>query len=100
MKRMCFGTFATIFSRCKASVTNQKDLIGSMLLSVNPDYDITYDDGATSALATGRKNVSDNILLYLDDVEPKELAEAFKSSITPKLDYNKRANIILAITKN
>ena len=97
MKRMCFGTFATIFSRCKASVTNQKDLIGSMLLSVNPDYDITYDDGATSALATGRKNVSDNILLYLDDVEPKELAEAFKSSITPKLDYNKRANIILAI---
>ena len=35
MKKMCFGTFATILSRCKASVTNQKNLIGSMLLSVN-----------------------------------------------------------------
>lgn len=97
MKKMCFGTFATILNRCKASVTNQKDLIGSMLLSVNPDYDITYDDGTTSALATGRKNVSDNIILYLDDVEPKELAKTFKSSITPKIDYNKRANVILAL---
>ena len=97
MKRMCFGTFATILSRCKASVTNQKDLIGSMLLSVNSDYDITYDDGATSALTTGRKNVSDNIRYYLDDVVPKDLAETFKSDITPKLDYNKRANIILAV---
>lgn len=97
MKKMCFGTFATILNRCKASSTNQKELLGNMLLSINSNYDITYDDGATSALATGRKNVSDNVLLYLDDVDSHELAETFKSSITSKLDYNKRANIILAL---
>lgn len=97
MKKMCFGTFATILSRCKAPVTNQKDLIGSMLLLINSEYDITTDDGTVSAIVTGRKNVTDYILLYVDDKKPKDLAEAFKSDITPKLDYNKRANIILAV---
>lgn len=97
MKTMCFGAFATILNRCKASTVTQKDLIGSMLLSINPEYDITTDDGAVSAIATGRKNVSEYITCYLDDIDSKELAGAFETEITPKLDYNKRANIILAV---
>lgn len=97
MKTMCFGTFATILSRCKASTVTQKDLIGSMLLSINPEYDITTDDGTVSAIVTGRKNVSEYITCYLDDIDSKELAGAFETDITPKLDYNKRTNIILAI---
>ena len=97
MKKMCFGTFATILTCSKAVNVTQKKLIGSMLLFINPNYDIMDDDAGVSALVTGRKNVSDYIRVYLDDVDTKELVSNFKKDITPKLDSNKRANIILAI---
>jgi len=50
MKKMCFGSFATVLSKCRAPSITQKELIGRMLLVVNPNYDITTDDVAVSAL--------------------------------------------------
>lgn len=35
---MCFGSFATVLSKFKAPSITQKELIGQMLLVVNPNY--------------------------------------------------------------
>lgn len=97
MKELCFGSFATVLVNCLAPTVSQKKLIGTMLLQVNSSYDICDDDGMTSALTTGRKNLSDNVTLYLDDTNPKTLSDKFRNNVLPMLDTNKSANIVLAL---
>ena len=95
MKKMCFGSFATVLSKCKAPSITQKELIGQMLLVVNPNYDITADDVAVSALVRGKNNLSDEVTVFLDELSasfPNMLAE----TIVPMLDANKKSNIVLA----
>ena len=53
MKRLCFGTFATVLKNCMAKRVTQKKLCGAMLLSIAPTYDISGDDGAVSDLILG-----------------------------------------------
>ncbi len=95
MKKLCFGSFGTVLSCCRASSVSQKKLIGSMLLSINPNYDIRDDDVAVTALVRGKNNLSDNVLLYLDDAAPT-LSDTFAGQIIPLLDANKKASIVLA----
>lgn len=97
MKELCFGSFITVLVKCLAPTVSQKTLIGTMLLQVNSRYDICADDGATSALATGRKNLSDNVTLYLDEMTPKGLSDKFQKNVLCLLDANKSANIVLAL---
>ena len=95
MKKLCFGSFGTVLSRCRAASVSQKKLIGSMLLSINPNYDICGDDVAVTALVRGKNNLSDNVLLYLDDAAPT-LSGTFAGQLIPLLDANKKASIVLA----
>ena len=95
MKKMCFGSYATVLSKCKAPSITQKELIGRMLLVVNPNYDITVDDVAVSALVRGKNNLSDEVTLYLDELSPS-FPNAFAGTIIPMLDANKKSNIVLA----
>jgi len=55
MKKLCFGTFATILKICMAKRVTQKQLCGTMLLSIAPTYDIRSDDGTVSDLILGKK---------------------------------------------
>lgn len=96
MNKMCFGVFATILSRCKIPSTTQKGLVGNILLSVNPSYDITEDDVAVSALVRGKNNLSDQVIYYIPD-SSNMLPKLFKERVIPLLDANKRGNIVLAI---
>lgn len=96
MKKLCFGSYVSVLVRCKARSVTQKHLIGTMLLSVNGSYDITYDDGATAALARGKNNLSENVALFLDDVAAA-LSSRFEEEILPLLDANKKGNIVLAL---
>ena len=81
MKKLCFGTLATVLVRCSAPTTTQKQLVGTMLLSVNKIYDIRTDDGTTSALALGRVNLSDEVTVYARAAEPTAVAASFKSNV-------------------
>ena len=38
MKRLCFGTFATVLKNCMAKRVTQKKLCGAMLLSIAPTF--------------------------------------------------------------
>ncbi len=95
MKKLCFGSYISVLVRCKARSITQKQLIGEILLTVNGNFDIRTDDGATAALARGKNNLSQDIILYLDDVAAT-LSSKFSLSILPLLDANKRTNIVLA----
>lgn len=97
MKKLCFGSFATVLVKCKAPTTTQKQLVGTMLLSVNDIYDICDDDGGTSALALGHVNLSDNVTVYAKDAKPETVSAYFKEKILPLLDLNRRATMILAL---
>lgn len=97
MKKLCFGSLAMVLVKCKAQATKQKQLIGTLLLSVNEQYDICGDDGAISALVTGRKNLSDYVTLHIGDMEPKELSQKIRDNVLKLLDHNKFSHLVLAI---
>lgn len=97
MKKLCFGSFATVLVKCKAPTTTQKQLVGTMLLSVNDVYDICDDDGGTSALTLGHVNLSDNVTVYAKDAKPETVSAYFKKKILPLLDLNRRTTMILAL---
>ena len=97
MKKLCFGSFTTILVRCKANTITQKQLCGTVLLSVAPTYDIRTDDDATSALVRGHSNLSANITDVLQGVDNCAVAEYFKQHIVPMLNGNKKSDAVLAI---
>ena len=97
MKKLCFGSLATVLVKCKAPTTTQKQLVGTMLLSVNELYDIRTDDGTTSALAGGHVNLSDEVIVYAKEISPSDVAVYYKENLLPLLDLNRRNTIILAL---
>lgn len=97
MKKLCFGTFATILKICSAKRISQKLLCGTMLLSIAPPYDIRGEDGTVSDLILGKKNLSPNITDKAPTVDPRAVSNYFKQHILNMLDSNKRSLIILAL---
>lgn len=97
MKKLCFGTFATILKRCKAKRISQKQLCGTMLLSIAPTYDITGEDGTVSDLILGKKNLSPIVTDTAPGADPHAISDYLKQNILQMLDSNKRNLIVLAL---
>lgn len=97
MKKLCFGTYATILKRCMAKRVTQKRLCGTMLLSVAPTYDISGEDGTVSDLILGKKNLSPIVTDTAPGADPHDISDYFKQSILQMLDSNKRSLIVLAL---
>ena len=97
MKKLCFGSLATVLMRCKANRVTQKLLCGTILLSIAPDYDIRNDDGTSSDLVKGKKNLSPNVTDAALAADARVTSNYFKQNILPLLDGNKRSFIVLAL---
>ena len=97
MKRLCFGTFATVLKNCMAKRVTQKKLCGAMLLSIAPTYDISGDDGAVSDLILGKKNLSLTVTDAAPNANSRAISDYFKQNILMMLDSNKRNLIVLAL---
>jgi hypothetical protein len=97
LKKLCFGTFATILKLCKAKSVTQKGLCGTILLSIAPTYDIRNDDGTVSDLILGKKNLSPNVTDAAPTADARATSNYFKQNILPLLDGNKRSLIVLAL---
>ena len=97
MKKLCFGTYSTVLIKCKAPAKTQKEMVGTMLLSANRNYDIRTDDATVSAIVLGHSNLSDNVTHYIDAVEPDEISAYFQKEVIPLLDLNKKENIVFAL---
>ena len=99
MKKLCFGTYATVLVKCKACSATQKHLIGTILLAVNENYDIRTDDTTVSSLVGGKANLSGNITCYIDSQQTTAISAYFREKVIPLLDLNKKVNIVLALRK-
>jgi hypothetical protein len=97
MKKLCFGTFATILKICSAKRVSQKLLCGTMLLSIAPTYDICGEDGTVSDLILGKKNLSPTVTDNAPTADPRAVSDYFKQNILHMLDSNKRSLIVLAL---
>lgn len=97
MKKLCFGSFATVLVRCKPKRTAQKRLCGAILLSIAPTYDVREDDGTTSGLVRGNDNLSPDVTSAIPTDNFAAVAEYFKKEVVPMLDANKQNTIILAL---
>jgi hypothetical protein len=97
MKKLCFGSYATVLTLCKAKSVTQKRLCGTILLSIAPNYDIREDDGTTSDLVRGKKNLSPIVTENAPTVDLRTVADYFKHNILSLLDSNKRSHIVLAL---
>jgi hypothetical protein len=97
MKKLCFGSYATVLTLCKAKSVTQKRLCGTILLSIAPNYDIREDDGTTSDLVRGKKNLSPNVTDVAPTADARATSNYFKQNILPLLDSNKRSHIVLAL---
>lgn len=97
MKKLCFGTFAAVLKKCIVKRVTQKRLLGTMLLSIAPNYDIRGDDGTVSDLILGKKNLSPIVTDAAPEVDPHAISDYFKQNISSMLDSNKRSLIILAL---
>lgn len=97
MKKLCFGSYATVLTLCKAQNTSQKVLCGTILLTVAPTYDIRTDDTAVSNLVRCERNLSPNVTDVAPTVNARDVANQFAQTVLPLLDPNKRALIILTL---
>lgn len=97
MKKLCFGTFATILKKCMAKRVTQKRLCGTMLLSIAPTYDISGEDGTVSDIMLGKKNLSPIVTDAAPNVDPQVISDYFKQNVLHMLDSNKRSLIVLAL---
>lgn len=97
MKKLCFGTFATVLKICMTKRVTQKRLCGTMLLSIAPTYDIRSDDGTVSDLIHGKKNLSPVVTDVAPTVDVSDISDYFKKNILHMLDSNKRSLIVLAL---
>lgn len=97
MKCLCYGSFATVLKLCKLNSVTQKRLIGTILMSVNAQYDISNDDNAVSNLLQCKRNLSDYVTSPALSADVHAVADYFKKSVVGLLDPNKRKLIILAL---
>jgi len=97
MKKLCFGAYLKVLIICSPKRTFQKYLCGTLLLSIDPTYDIREEDGTTSDLFLGKKNISPNVTNEALTADPRSIADYFKKNVLILLDSNKKNLIILAL---
>ena len=97
MKRLCLGSLLAVLVHCKANSSSQKEINGTMLLSIDPDDDRRDDDNLASGIIKGKANPPRNVMAKLLTTNPSDVATYFKEHLLKILDNNKKANIVLAI---
>lgn len=106
MKRLTYGVFATVLKMCcngyqpnkKGNrIVPQKKLNGTLLKSVNPNYDVTNEDNLASMLFSCDKGVPGDIIDGVNQTDPSSIANYFRQNVSLLIDPNKRQIIVNAI---
>ncbi len=94
------GSFIKVIVNCKSKIATQKDIVGTMMKSIDPDFEDDEHNGISTNLAGGIKNPSDYVMENLSkftEKEYKELAEYFDENIISLISENMRNTVIKAI---
>ena len=62
MKVLCYGVLLKILVLCKAANETQKNINGTLLLSVDKSYDVRSDDRVASIWIRCQNNLAGNVI--------------------------------------
>lgn len=85
MTQFSYGVLLQVLTLCSPRKTTQKFLCGSMFLSVNPNYDLTEDDGTVGHIKRCDRELSPDITDYIDGADYNEVYNCFAQTIIPHL---------------
>lgn len=104
--RLCFGSYLAVLVSCKAVNVENKGLCETLLHSVAPNYEFTYNgqenanrvrEDVSSKLLRCDLNVPPDVVTPARTAKPEEVAAYFKDHVAPLIDGNRRKDIILAL---
>ena len=98
MKKLCFGSFATILSFCTAQGVTKLTLGDGLLRAIASDnYIATIEESVVSNYFRCERNLPKEVSEAARSIEAGIVAAYFKESILPLIDSNKEKNIVLAL---
>jgi hypothetical protein len=97
MKRLCFGSIATVLKLCKASNVTQKRIVGDLLLSINERYHLSDEGTIAHNYLKGKRNLPSEITDAAITVEIHTVSNYFQLNIIPLIDPSKVKIALLAI---
>ncbi len=101
MKKLCFGSIATVLGFFINEVFSKMDLCDAMFSSVVPETDFTASltDSNRTDMFGGRNPIPHEVSVGVTRSSPVDIAKRFKDFVLPMIDDNKRKQII-AILKD
>lgn len=98
---LCYGVLLKILVLCKAANETQKNINGTLLMSVNNTYDVRTDDHLASTLIRCKKNLAENLTnkKVLQKIVQHDLIKYFESEVRPLINPEKE-NIVLRSLQN
>ena len=96
MKRLCYGTFATVLKLCPASGATQV-LLHNALLSCVDESGVERDDGQASRCFSCNINLSKDAIEKMRVANPEAIKTLFSEKVIPLIDPNKIETAVLAI---
>lgn len=97
MGRYCFGAFLKVLKLCSPKSATQKNMCGTMFMSINSQYDIRTDDSTVSRLLSCKDNVSPDVTDHLSVADNLIIHMCFEKEIIPMLYHDKYKTVIWAI---
>ena len=88
MKRLCYGTFATVLKLHPVSGATQI-LLHNALLSCVDESGIERDDGQASRWFSCKTNLSKDVIEKMRDANPETVKAYFTEKVIPLIDPNK-----------
>lgn len=99
MKKLCYGSIATVLGFFITEVFSKMDLCDAMFSSVAPDTDFTstITDSNRTDMFGGRNPIPHEVSIDITRTSAVEIAARFKDYVLPMIDDNKQKQIIAII---
>ena len=96
---LCYGVLLKILVLCKAANEKQKNINGTLLMSVNNTYDVRTDDHLASTLIRCKKNLAEDVTnkKILRKIEQDDLIKYFENDVRPLINPEKEHIVLRAL---
>lgn len=97
MKRLCYASLLKVLYYCKSYNVSQSMINGTMLLILDDYEDLTGDDNAASRMASGHRNVSNEVGNEARNIDVLIVIDEFREKIIPLINQTKIKVVMLAL---
>ena len=94
MTQFSYGVLLQVLKLCSPKKTTQKFLCGNIFLSVNPQYDITNDDGTVAHIKRCDRELSSDVTDFISSAKYEDVYRCFSEVIIPCLNPDNLSLVI------